>query len=1607
MHAAYCSLFTAYYLLGSLMVGTDSIPQESFLREDSFGFIKAEDFESLGIDATDIPSGTFPARKHPSRLLSRFGGNAYGFGFFEAYDRLSPRDQRLLQSIAPDKPEHAKRAYKEINRIYESMGLLIRISSLGKSYYLIPVHYVSRSLSTIRNKAEEITGVIQFHTKKTLKETLSIGLLTQADDLLIPELSLRFKEHQFLVLDSFERLSSPQGPLDLVILPRELHELVVTERFSPQARRIISKSQIENYAYYVMGKVYSLLKPDGEIFIIATRFPVEAHREIKVRFHTEEEAKNFVLFSHIFKTERRYQAKAKSFAVSVFEFHKFLNPPYVEKEVLDRLLGNRSVEDMSLREISRLPYLRFPLDEGLSYDQEKVWTKILFFFFSKIFLKPLIPDSVRNDWKKRFSSGKYTPDYMLTYLGQKKALRVTLEDVKREVAESRLAGCPLALLADYRDSFEYVLSTLQVLKKIRTVSDPGVPELFVERLREPLDSKKRRHRALNHVLKLMSKLHHLERIKACVNPEGIEGSRTPILEHLETLSLFGFPPEELKEIVLVVLGHSSLGRILSGKMNEKALKPVSDLARTLDPQEALNLLRYCRLMSMAETVASRRTDLKQEELNELFDLYESMVKVVTNRELDWDRLLDEKISAVGGIRHMAIRKMLKLMNQFPFLDHWSELTDKGEMEKETLADYDPEKLSAIERVITLIETVDRFERGYFREDPLKASEFSRKLLHMEFHGTGRVFERMSSELVFLLLWITVHVVKGGVVNFNPILAEVEPAEMDAQFSKLDEEVPAINVNYLDLQTLKRFSEQLYEDQTSFVVGTGFQLRVNPQTQAVDVSYIDMDQNIQALEQLSGRVAGRPLSEIPLQDLDDLERVFGNLEGFFQSHLKLISHDGTEMRLPERQRAWFRKAQNLRSFLRSSFIRVVFQPEELLSHLDLLYHHAPSLLGFVLPELMELASVSLPEQDHSASSLKEPIFASMRKMQALVKKDRTGLQDIALLHKLAQREFGPLVAGIVGLNDFQIEILENLVARLKENPPLFDALILSLVFRDLGLLPELREKYQGEYHPADHAEAGAYFVEKEKFGLRYGKDEKVQGYLTALVRHHNLLHHMIRGEFSFYAVKGVVDLKDKDLLDAVFLSSFVMMFAMQETLLIEDLATRLFQLRNHCHRIIDGETDPEDQLKDLYAQKGRDHYAVEAYRLGGLPEGVTHSRYLESYDGQEPEREAYARAGAMIYAMERIFRLRGIRHVEYSDLANVMVKVPMKFIYRKRNFSSIGYATFEKELFEALRIFNGLHRLPEEARHFVLQRLVADEIRVFGFQSVSAFLNYENMIKLLFLALMAAKRVRAKGKPVGLDFLALARKIERRYETVNDALSHIPADKLWGNPQALQHFFKAKEGIVFSENEKERVLSIDFVDSINITEKIGHMTAIKNLEELKTYFHSTLRFLRKVPFYTEDYELELEKAFETRKLQITDLMVNQVKRQMAQQKDFRNLQEIFQDVMDRALEIGFTEEQKHRLIDLLELRKDQVRREKLEETTRALTKIQDVQELRDYWDGVKGYLIRNRPYLGREFGNLIAKSFDETMAALEEREERTKGVFQPFPESRGGAQEEEG
>ena len=338
-------------------------------------------------------------------------------------------------------------------------------------------------------------------------------------------------------------------------------------------------------------------------------------------------------------------------------------------------------------------------------------------------------------------------------------------------------------------------------------------------------------------------------------------------------------------------------------------------------------------------------------------------------------------------------------------------------------------------------------------------------------------------------------------------------------------------------------------------------------------------------------------------------------------------------------------------------------------------------------------------------------------------------------------------------------------------------------------------------------------------------------------------------------------------------------------------------------------------------------------------------------------------------------------MEFVDLANFIIKVPLRFIYRKRNYYSVGYARFERDLFEALRIYKGIQELPEYIRHYLLDQLVADKVRVFGFENISIYLNYENMIRILLIALLGSQRFKKGSDPVCLNFLNLVDIIEKRYEALNNTLSNIRIDKLWNDENELNRLFKIKTGLLLTKDETKKVLTIDFVDSINISKKISHMATIDDVDHLKNYYHTSLHSLRKNPFYTDDYELQLEEAFEKRLVEITDLILNQAKKQIEILKDFREVHNVYTDLQDRALEIGFNEDQKHRLNDLYDLRKDNLRREKLEEINSLLETMHDINELKHYWDNIKWFLLNNRPYLGKEFETLIAKNFDTALKRL--------------------------
>ncbi|MFH1630492.1 MAG: hypothetical protein ABIE47_17455, partial [Pseudomonadota bacterium] len=146
-------------------------------------------------------------------------------------------------------------------------------------------------------------------------------------------------------------------------------------------------------------------------------------------------------------------------------------------------------------------------------------------------------------------------------------------------------------------------------------------------------------------------------------------------------------------------------------------------------------------------------------------------------------------------------------------------------------------------------------------------------------------------------------------------------------------------------------------------------------------------------------------------------------------------------------------------------------------------------------------------------------------------------------------------------------------------------------------------------------------------------------------------------------------------------------------------------------------------------------------------------------------------------------------------------------------------------------------------------------------------------------------------------------------------------------------------------------------------------------------HYSLSSLRKHPFYTDDYEILLEKAFEKRMTEITDMILNRTERQMGLAKDFEGLHNLVNDLLDRSWDIGFSREQRHRLNDLYEMRKDALKREKLSEIEIFLEGIHDSQELEDYWRSIKWYLQRNRRFFGKEFEYFIAEMFDTVSARI--------------------------
>lgn len=1525
------------------------LPPEIRRFSGLYRFIAPERFDELGIDPEDVPLGTFPAEDHPPFLPDRFGGNAYGLGLFEQTVLPEP-EAKLLDELDLDDAGQVASHHRQINDIFKRLGLLIRYSRLGRPFYLIPRQFVAHFLVEVRAKADIITGFLSDLLGRRLRETMRVGLVGSDLELLLPELQSRLPHLEFVVIASLGGLTQSQRPLQAVVMAGDPRGFALREVRSQGGAPPKERQLREAYGYFVASRLYDLLEEDGEMLALADR-PLGSSREtISVRFQGQEDFKRFLLFSHVYRTRRRYRSgEGLVLSVNRFDFNAFLTGLGVYHETVEGLLGGRGLPRVDPKEIDALDYQDLPLPRGSAPRLLSAWRRWLGPFFVAKTLKSLLPQAQRQHWAERYHIDGDFPDTQVVFEGQRRRPPVTLTRLESLAGRRNLAGCHRGLLAGYKDSLSYALKVLGILEQVRMGTFTALPRLELSRLRKPFEQSSR-HPQTQDVLRLMDMGQRLRRMQTRLNPQEIMGPGTPVMDNLEKLSLLGLDEGALGQLYLIVLGHSTMARVTFGKLPETTLRPLTDLARYQDLEEALSVIRLYRLLSVAEAAAAAEGRLRPEQVEEMFSLYDNAIRVVTDSDLDWDDILADQISRMGGVQAQAVRKMLKLFDLFDFLDLWRDLERAGPRQKEAMADFDGDKLARIQMVIDLLQQVRRFVGRFYAGDSSARPYFFRALLNSELHGSGRLLTRLGTPAGFTLLWIGVHTSERRLINFNRLLEVERPELLPARLEKLKTALLSLTPDQLSPEWLAQLRETMTLRGEAYVHDSGLYLTVDPRTGALTPRFVDVLEELASLKRELNLTLGKGLAEVPDQRLKAMDRRAHAAARFVRA-LEL------ERRPPEEERRWrgevMEEHRGLARQLEHYLLEQLFHLPVFAVNLRRLVEDCPHMLDRVLPQ-------------PTASPRTAQRLAASAKLSALMSRRLDAFQDLTLSHELARVEFGAGATGILGISQLQFQALTASLGQLLANHPGLDLLLM------LALLLYDQEGPGQRGRP----ELASPLASRLELARALHRD------LGFLLEHHDHLRQVVTGETSLSSLENILRLEDPSLVEALFILAVVCTAAREEGFLTEDILERLMHLHELLRKLaLQGVTAKAAHLADIEGH-ARQRLAFQRYlevqRQEAPAAGLRHLLETTQLPGHEPERQALLEQGRRDAGLDRLLKLRGLYFVDTLDLMMLRAGVPVPFIYRQKGLRSQGITHFERDLYEGLRLYRGLLSLPEEYQGFV-QNSLADPgrpVRLIGFAEAADRLTYPNQIRLLLLGLTAAAKLDlGLGGALTVSFLPLARVMETKFELVNEAFSQMDPAAILNRPRGVKGLVGARQGITLQTDPLARLVSIDIADLARIDRRIEAVRRASQPAKLKRIYHQELKKLKLTTYQTLDYQQRLEAAFNDNLARLGEAMMERARKNMAQEDDLDRLEALFQNAWEEGLELPLSQDRQQSLRDLFEMHVERLRAQLLEETTRRLARIASFGQLDELWGQMRHRLAAQRRHFGKDFDLLLAGRFD--------------------------------
>ncbi|MEJ5301425.1 MAG: hypothetical protein WHS38_10600 [Thermodesulforhabdaceae bacterium] len=396
-----------------------------------------------------------------------------------------------------------------------------------------------------------------------------------------------------------------------------------------------------------------------------------------------------------------------------------------------------------------------------------------------------------------------------------KRSKILRQDIEEFLQKSHLVGCPITLVADYKNTLDYVTNVLSCLARLS--QSTGIKT--VEKMPQ--------------IRHLTSRYKKLTKVQAIIDPSQTKRKSVKFFDYIPELSLFGFSRSELQEMGLIVTGHSSLGRVAMGKYPVYTLEPLRKLVK-----QQPSYIHYLYTMTLAELVTSLKRDLVEAEKKRLDQ--------ITKALLDDDKFRELLIPLQAS---NSVEKLIKVSYERIHKLTMTEIAENGDKSIIT-----PE----LEKHLIKTFCVDQ--------------NFLETFLRAKLHGTGHILPLLGFYPSLVLLWACVffgkHIVQKFksepdkkpdlVINLNPIFRNTPPEHKRDLAEKLKKHL-CLAVTELSTPP---FHELLYSEKAWFWLESKLHFVIDSDLKIVSVSYFDLEESEKILESFSKHLEAKKARTIP-------------------------------------------------------------------------------------------------------------------------------------------------------------------------------------------------------------------------------------------------------------------------------------------------------------------------------------------------------------------------------------------------------------------------------------------------------------------------------------------------------------------------------------------------------------------------------------------------------------------------------------------------------------------------------------------------------------------------------------------------------------------------